>query len=664
MMQPRQRAWRSYGIVGVAAFFCLILSAQILRAEESDQWRHGLSVFGELKYATDFEHFDYVNPDAPKGGELSTVGSSDLHSFDNLNPFILRGVAAAGLEYVFDTLMTPAGDEPDALYGLVAESAVVAPDRTSVTFNLREAARFHDGSPIRAEDIVFSFEILKKEGHPNYRQSLRDVTKAQALNPLTVRFTFEGDQTRDLPLIVAELPVLSKAYYTEHAFNKTTLEPPLGSGPYKVDSAERGMRIIYRRDPNYWARDLPVNRGRFNFDVLRYEYFRDRIAEFEALKANEFDLREEFTSKVWATEYDIAAVHEGRMIRKVLPDDNPSGAQGFFINTRRAKFSDPRVREALGLAFDFEWTNRNQFYGLYDRTRSYFENSQMMATGLPGDAESALLEPHRAALEREGFNVDQIFGEPNLPPVSDGSGRDRRLMRRVAELFDQAGWVVKDGRRINAAGEPLEVEFLLVGPTWERVLAAYVENLRFLGVDARIRIVDSSQFEERRKNYDYDLVIERYVMRNTPGVELRSYWSAQAAKMPGTRNLPGISSPVIDALTEEAIRAQSREGLTTATRALDRVLRAGHYWVPHWYKGLHHLAYWDKFGMPEIKPKYQRGVIDTWWIDPNKPDPRNAPVISAEEAPQSGGGIGWMFWVIGIAVFGFIVAFSLRGRHS
>ncbi len=598
------------GVASLVLLVCLCFA--FAGSANASERRHGLSTFGDLKYPADFKHFDYVNPDAPKGGRLSMIGTAGLITFNTLNPFILKGDPAQGVTYLFDSLMTSAQDEPGSMYGLVAESAELADDKRSVTFYLRPEAKFSDGSPVTAEDVVNTFTLLKEKGHPFYALRLRDVEKAEAVDPGTVRYHFKGDQIRDLPVIVAGLPVFSKAYYDANDFTKTTLKPPLGSGPYKVKDFKQGSFIVYERRDDYWARDLPVNRGRFNFDELRYEYFRDRTAEFEALKAGEYDLREEFTSKTWATEYNIPQVESGRLIRLTLPDARPSGAQGFFINTRRDKFADPRVRKALDHAFDFEWTNRNQFYGLYKRTNSFFENSDMKAEGPPSEAELALLEPYRDKLPKE------VFEAPYSSPVSNGSGQDRTLLRKASKLLGEAGWTVKDRKRVNAKGEQLEIEFLIFSPTFERIIAPYVKNLKILGIDARIRLVDPSQYQERVKSFDFDITTQRYVMNMTPGVELRNYWGTQSADTSGSQNLAGIKDPVIDALIEKVVTAKSREELVTATRAIDRVLRARYYWVPHWYKAAHNIAHWDKFSRPDVKPKYARGVIETWWYDDAK----------------------------------------------
>lgn len=574
--------------------------------------RHGLSIFGDLKYPADFKHFDYVNPDAPKGGKASQIGTAGLTTFDSFNMFILKGDAAQGMELCFDSLMARANDEPDAVYGLVAETADVAPDGMSVTFKLRPEAKFADGSPLTADDVVFSFETIRAKGHPAFAIPIREVKSAEALDPHTVRYTFEGTLVRDLPVTVATLPVLSKAYYATHDFEKTTLEAPLGSGPYKVGPFKAGTYVTYVRRPDYWAKDLPVNRGLYNFDEVRYEYYRDRPLELEGLLAGNFDFREEFTSKDWATGYDRQPVKDGRIKLLTLPDERPSGAQGFFINTRRDKFKDARVREALGLVFDFEWSNKNLFFGLYTRTASYFENSDLKAVGPPTPEELALLEPFRDRLPAS------VFGEPVSPPVTDGSGNNRAQLRQAGKLLADAGWAQTPQGVRNAAGQPLSIEILMDTPSFERIIAPYVKTLKSIGIDASMRLVDSAQYERRMKDYDFDLTTQRYALRLTPGIELKNFWGSQAAATKGSFNLAGIADPVLDQLIDKIVLAKTRAELITATRAADRVLRAGYYWVPQWYKGAHNLAFWDKFAWPAVKPKYERGAPDTWWIDAEK----------------------------------------------
>lgn len=594
------------------AGLALFVAGGLLAAPAIAEPRHGLSIFGELKYPADFKHFDYVNPDAPKGGKASQIGPSGVTTFDSFNSFILKGDAAQGMELVFDTLMVRALDEPDAVYGLVAETADVAPDGLSVTFKMRPEAKFADGSPLTADDVVFSFETIKAKGHPAFAIPLRDVKSAVAIDPHTVKYTFEGALIRDLPTTVATLPILSKAYYSTHEFDKTTLEAPLGSGPYKVGPYKAGTFVTYVRRPDYWAKDLPVSRGLYNFDEVRYDYYRDRTLELEGLLAGNIDFREEFTSKDWATGYDRAPVKDGRVKLETLADERPSGAQGFFINTRRDKFKDVRVRKALGLVFDFEWSNKNLFFGLYTRTASYFENSDLKAVGQPTPDELKLLEPFRDKLP------EAVFGEPVSPPVTDGSGNNRTQLREAAKLLDEAGWKQTPQGVRNADGQPLSIEILMDSPSFERIIAPYVKSLKSIGIDASMRLVDSAQYERRMKDYDFDLTTQRYALRLTPGVELKNFWGSKAAASPGSYNLAGISDPVLDELIDKIVQAKSRDELIAATRAADRVLRAGYYWVPQWYKGAHNLAFWDKFSWPAVKPKYERGALETWWIDAEK----------------------------------------------
>ncbi len=626
--------WLLFGALIIGGLFTTAASAHASEA------KHGLSSFGDLAYPADFTHFNYVNPDAPKGGTFSLIGWGGVTTFDSLNNYILKGDAAQGLELLFDTLMTRAADEPDAVYGLVASGAEVDDDGMSVTFKLRPEAKFSDGSPLTADDVVFSFEALKTKGHPLYGQMLADVVKAEALDPQTVRYSFKGTLTRDLPLTVAELPIFSKAYYASHDFSQTTLDPPLGSGPYTVDEVKQGRTISYKRNPNYWAKDLPVNRGRWNFDEIRFEYFRDRTAGMEAFKAGTYDFREEFTSKVWATEYDFPAIRAGKVKKEILPDETPSGTQGFFLNTRREQLKDPLVRKALDLAFDFEWTNRNLFYSLYTRTQSFFENSTMKAEGEPSPAEKSLLNGLGAPVSPEAL------GPAYLPPKTDGSGNIRSQLKEAGKLLDQAGWTIKNGKRVNAEGEPLKLEILNFEPAFERVTAPFVKNLQLLGIDASMRMVDPAQYQRRLKSFDFDITTERYQMRNTPGVELRSYFGSDAAKMDGSLNLAGISDPAVDVLVERVIAAKSREELETAARALDRLLRAGHYWVPHWYKASNTVAYWDKFSRPEMKPRFDRGILDTWWYDAAKASKLTgqAAAIDVKEgdAPSEGSSKLWL----------------------
>lgn len=594
------------GILVAAAMLAVSLTATHAVAEP----RHSITTFDAPKYKADFKHFDYVNPDAPKGGRLTSVGPA---GFDSFNPFILKGDAAIGLGLMFDSLMERSGDEPDTYYGLIAESAEIAADRKSVVFKLRPQARFSNGTPITSADVVWTLATLKEKGHPRFAIIYRDIVSVDAIDKLTVRFNFQGELTRDLPQLAAGLTILSK----DAGFPETSLTPMIGSGPYLIENFEKDRFVQYKRRTDYWAKDLPVNRGRYNFDEVRFESFRDRNAELEALKTGTMDFREEFTAKDWVTSYEIDAVKKGRLQRLTLPDETPSGTQGFFMNTRRAKFADVRVRRAMDLAFDYEWTNKNLFYSLYKRTQSYFENSDLKATGSPSAEELALLEPFRSQLPAA------VFGPAYLPPTTDGTGSDRRNLREAQKLLNEAGWkldtAAKTGLVVkNSKGETLDVEFLITAPTFERIIGPYVRQLQSIGINASIRRVDPAQYEARAKSYDFDIVVSRFVMNLTPGIELKTYWSSEAADSQGSRNLAGIKDPVVDALIDKAISAKSRAELLTATRALDRVLRANNYWIPHWFKASHHIAHWDKFSRPAIKPRYALGALDTWWYDPAK----------------------------------------------
>jgi microcin C transport system substrate-binding protein len=597
-------------VAGIVAVLCA-LTCSAASAEK----KHGLSAFGDLGYPADFKHYNYVNPDAPKGGRLATIGTASVLTFNSFNPFILRDDPAQGLEFLFDSLMTRAQDEPDAMYGLIAHSAEVADDKRAVTFYLRPEARFRDGTPVTAEDVVFSFEKLRDpvQAHPSYAGPLRDVAKAEAVDALTVRFEFRGENVRDLPQIVAGLPILSKASYATVDFYKPSLEPPMASGPYEVGPYKPGTNITYKRRADYWAKDLPVNRGRFNFDEIRYEYYRDRTAGLEAFKAGAYDLREEFTSKSWATEYSIPQVRDGKIKLATLPDGRPAGAQGWFINTRRGKFADLRLRQALDYAFDFEWCNKNLFYGLYQRTHSFFANSDLEAKGPPSAAELKILEPFRDKL------LPEIFDEPYSPPVSDGSGRDRRQLTVASKLLAEAGWTVNDqGMRVDDKGEPLVLELLMEEPGLEKIFSFYVEKLKSLGIQASIRNIDAAQYQVRLKEFDFDLDMSRFALDATPGPEMRLFWSSEAAATKGSRNLAGIADPVVDILIDQMLKAGSRDELRNVARAVDRILRAGHYWVPQWNKAAHNIAFWDRFSWPATKPIYDRGVEDTWWWDAEK----------------------------------------------
>jgi microcin C transport system substrate-binding protein len=588
-----------------------------LPAAAQETERHGMSAFGDLAYPENFPYFKYVNPDAPKGGVFSQIGpnrqyNQSFQTFNSLNSYILKGDAAQGMELTFATLLVRAGDEPDAMYGLTARGVRIADDGLTYTFLLRPQAKFHDGTPLTAHDVAFSLGMLKDKGHPIITQLLRDFVGAEATGDHAVVVRFAAKRGRDVPLFVVGLPIFSKAYYSKQPFDQSTLEIPLGSGAYRVGRFEAGHFIEFERVKDWWGADLPVARGQNNFDVVRFEYYRDREVGFEGFTAKNYLFREEFTSRTWATRYDFPAFKDGRVKRAVLADDTPSGAQGWFINTRRKQFKDRRLREALIDAFDFEWTNKNIMYGSYDRTESVFQNSPMMAQGNPDAAELALLEPFR------GKVPDEVFGEPYVPPTSDGSGHDRRWLRRGAQLLDEAGFAIKAGKRVMPNGKAIAIEFLLDEPTFTPHHLPYIKNLAILGINATLRVVDPVQYRARVDDFDFDITVERFSFSATPGDSLRTYFSSQAAATKGSQNLAGIADPAIDALVDLIIAAKTRPELITACKALDRVIRAGRYWIPHWYKASHWIAYWDVFGHPVTKPRYFRGIPETWWYDHDK----------------------------------------------
>jgi microcin C transport system substrate-binding protein len=578
---------------------------------------HGLSVFGDLKYAPDFTHFDYLNPEAPKGGRMNFQPAywyfnQNVQTFNTLNSYVLRGDAPPRMELCFDSLMVSASDEPDAMYGLVAETVDVSDDGNVFTFHLRPEARFHDGTPLTAEDVAFSMMLLKKDGHPNLSQVIRELVSAEAADAATVVVTLSGEQARDTILTVAGLPIFSRAYYTANDFLAATLSPPLASGAYKVGRLSAGRFIEYERVADYWAQDLPVSRGLANFDTIRIDFFTERQAAFEAFKKGDITFRQEFTALTWAKDYNFPAVLDGRVVKTLFPGEKRPSFQGWFINTRRPKFADPRTREAIGLAFDFEWSNRNLFFDAYTRLVSYFQKSDYAADGPPGPEELALLEPHRAALSPE------VFGDAYMPPESDGSGRDRALLRRASDLLAAAGWRAEGNGLVDANGARLTVEFLIDAAVFERVLSPYVANLKRIGIDATIRQVDPVQMQSRENAYDFDVTMYALNLGATPLDGLQQIFGSRAADTPGTYNYAGIREPVVDALLARVPGVKDRGELVALTRSIDRILRAGHYWVPNWFREEHNVAHWAIFGWPENKPDFAFAPEATWWFDRDK----------------------------------------------
>jgi len=579
---------------------------------------HGLSVFGDLKYPADFTHFDYVNLDAPKGGTFNFsppnwLYNQNTQTFNTLNSFVPKGDAPPRMEDCFDALMKGALDEPDSLYGLLADSVTISQDRNSYTFALRPEARFHDGSPLTADDVVFTLETFKENGHPDLMLPLATLERVVADGPQTVTLTFDGKQSERVILTVATFPILSKAFFAERRFDGSSLEPVLGSGPYKVGRVVAGQTIEYERVADYWGADLPVNRGQHHFDRIRIEFYRDRQAGFEAFKKGEILYRQEFTSRVWATGYDFPAIAEGKVVKREFPGEKRPSMQATAINMRREKFSDVRVRQALGLCFDFEWTRRNLFYGAYERSQSCFERSDYRADGPPSPEELALLEPLRASLPEE------VFGEAVTQATSDGSGRDRKLLGQASKLLAEAGWKRQGASLVNDAGTRLTVEFLVDDEGLSRIFSPWVENMRAIGIEATIRMVDAAQYQERQAVFDFDLISMALSFGATPTADtLETIFHSRSAAVTGSRNLPGTADPAVDALIDAAGRAPDRESLVIAMRALDRVLRARRDWIPSWYSANHRAAFWDMFGFREPKPDYGFPVEALWWLDAEK----------------------------------------------
>jgi len=578
---------------------------------------HGLSTFGELELPKDFSHFPYVNPKAPKGGTLrlqikSAMGNQNFETFDTLNVFVFKGDGAAGMQATFDTLMASSADEPDASYGLLASSVKISGDKLTYKFLLRPEARFHDGRRVTSNDCAFSFMTLKAKGHPLYRMLLNELEDVATEGDDVVVVRFTPLRTRDAHLFIASLPIFSRTWWERRDFEATTLEPPMGSGPYRVARFEQGRFIEFERVSDYWGAHLPVNVGQNNFDKIRYEYYRSRQIAFEGFKSGQLNFHEENTARFWATGYDFPAMRDGRVKKIELPSGAAVGTQGWMFNTRRTKFSDSRIREALNYAFDFEWTNRNIMYSAYTRLTSYFEASEMKATGSPTGAELALLERFKDRLPEE------VFKEPWSPPQSDGSGSDRNLLRRANDLLLAAG-CRRDGARLRLpGGELFEIEFLDSSGSLKPHTEPFQANLRRLGIETNFRQVDAAQYKRRLDSFDFDIVVTALGGTTTPGEGLRNVYSSQAATTPGSRNVCGVADPAIDFLIDRIARASSRQDLTVAARALDRVLRAGKYWIPMWYKEKTLIAHWDAFSRPEKAPRHSSGAPDLWWWDADK----------------------------------------------
>ncbi|MGB6948962.1 MAG: extracellular solute-binding protein [Methyloceanibacter sp.] len=588
-------------------------------AEDAPQQHHAVSLIGAPKYPADFKHFDYVNPDAPKGG---LVRMADIGSFDSLNPVLYKGEAAGGLGLVYESLMSDSLEEPSTSYGLIAEWASYPPDFSSVTFKLREEARWHDGEPITIDDVIYSLEV-NKAANPRMALYYKNVSRAEATGPNEVTFSFDVKGNRELPMIMGQLTILPKHYWTgEDAKGnqrdplKTTLEPPLGSGPYRIKTVSPGRTIAYERVADYWGKELPVNRGQWNFDEIRFDYYRDETVAFESFKAGSLDYHQESSAKNWATAYDFAALRNGWVIRQEVPIKSAQPMQSFAFNLRRPQFADRRVRQAFSLAFDFEWANKNLFFGQYERVGSYFQGTELAAPKeLPQGHELEILNEVKDQVPTE------VFTEVYRNPVNDNSDAMRANLRKAVLLLKEAGYEVKDGMLTNTkTGEPLTVEFLLVSPLFERIVQPYIRNLDRLGIKSRLRIVDSAQYTRRLDGFDYDIVVANFAQSNSPGNEQRDFWGSDAAGREGSRNLIGIKDPAIDTLVDRVIFAKDREELVAATRALDRVLLWNEFVVPQWFSPRVRIAYWNRYGQPETLPDLTPGFLQVWWFDQEKAD--------------------------------------------
>jgi microcin C transport system substrate-binding protein len=573
---------------------------------------HALTMHGTPKYGPDFTHFDYTNPNAPKGGALKLHA---IGSFDSLNPFIVKGTPAGGMtilgqNFLYDSLMEQSYDEPFSMYCLLCSTVELDPANKWIAFNLRPEAKWHDGTPVTADDVIWSFNALMEKGSPFYDAYYGDVESVVAEGPARVKFTIKNPENAELPLIIGQLTVLPKHYWTQPGkdFSSTSLEAPLGSGPYKIGTVAAGRSIEYVRDPNYWGKDLPVNKGKFNYDKISYEYYRDSDVALEAFFAGEYDAREENTAKLWATSYNAPPVMDGRISKEEIKHKRPAGAQGYIFNLRRTVFADPKVREALGYAFDFEWSNKQFAYGKYKRTRSYFSNSELAATGLPSGRELEILEQFRGKIPDEAFTTEYN------PPASDGSGNNRANLKKAADILDAAGWKLgADGIR-EKGGTKLSFEIIDSNPQFERWTLPFIQNLQRIGVKASFRVVDSAQYQNRMNDFDYDMTVMSIGQSDSPGNEQRDFWNSGKADEPGSRNYMGIKDPAIDEIVEQLIKAKSREDLLAYTRALDRILQWNYYMVPHWHIDHWRLAWWNKLQKPDQLSGLTPGIADTWWV--------------------------------------------------
>lgn len=604
-MIRKYRFFQSFFVVSIFFASAAFASNNIIKS-------HAISMHGTPKYSADFTRFDYTSDQTQKGGLLRLAG---FGTYDSLNEFIAKGNSVDNIELLYDTLMVQSLDEPFTKYGLLAHTIEYPEDRKWVAFHLRPEAKFHDGHPITANDVVFTFNLLIEKGSPKYQFYYADVLNVKAIDDLTVKFTFKDTENKELPLIIGELPVLPEHFWKDKEFDKSSLEIPLGSGPYHIKSIDAGRSITYQRDDNYWAKSLAVNQGFYNFDLINIDYYRDSNVAIEALKANEYDFRWENSSKFWSTSYDIQSVRDKRLVKRQIRHQANKGMQAFAFNLRKPIFQDISLRKAISYAFDFEWSNEALFYNVYKRAYSFHSNSELASTGLPTDEELALLLPYKDKLP------SSVFTEAYIPPISDGTGRNRPNLRIAKKLLDQAGYQVRKNQLYNAQGQAINFEILLVSPGFERIVNPFIKNLKKLGIYVNVRLVDSSQYINRKRNFDFDMMVHIFSQSESPGNEQQNFWGSLSAEINGSGNLSGVKNDVVDKLIKHVINAKSRSELIVASRVLDRVLLHQYFAIPQWYTSDVRIVYWDKFDRPKISPIYDRYFnkgIHTWWYDESK----------------------------------------------
>ena len=590
----------------------LFFPKNICVKEEIFNYMHGMAMHGDLKYKKNFKHFEYSNPDAPKKGKIKL---SAIGTFDNLNPYILKGVAAYQTSYLFETLMKSSFDEPFSQYGLLAEKVMLPDNRKWVRFKLRNFAKFSDGTKVTSDDVIFSFKILMSKGHPAWKNYYSQVDEVLKINELEVQFNFSGETNRELPLIIGyQLPIFSKKYWSNKQFDKTTLDPPIGSGPYLISDLKPGRSITLKRDPNYWGKNLNVNRGRYNFDEIHTDYYRDVTVALEAFKSGAYDFRLENSSKNWATAYDFNATKKGQVIIEEIPYERPSGMQGFAFNIRKPIFKNRNVRKALTYAFDFEWSNKNLFYDAYTRTKSFFDNSELSSQNFPSKKELKILSEFKDKIPPEIFN--EIYQPPRTDDKENGLRKNLRTARRILK---NEGWIIQNDILTNKiTGEEFKFEILLRSPLFERIVLPLKRNFKKLGIQVSIRTVqDDSQYQKRLEEFDFDMVVTNFGSVISPGNEQKNWWSSEAADQPGTQNIIGVKNSVIDEIIDRLISARNREELVVYTKVLDRILLFNYYLIPQFHIGHYRVAYWNKLSRPETTSKYDLG-FDFWWFDEKK----------------------------------------------